>query len=139
MGDVLAFAEQRGGELRGVSNEIVSAAATLAAELGGAAHAVVLGGPGITGAESVGAFGAVRVLVGEHDALDQYVPEVYAEALAAVNRIGAMAEEQGHHPDIHLAWGVVNVEIWTHKIGGLTESDFVFAAKTDGVVASTGG
>ena len=91
MGDVLAFAEQRGGELRGVSNEIVSAAATLAAELGGAAHAVVLGGPGITGAESVGAFGAVRVLVGEHDALDQYVPEAYAEALAAVVRGGDYA------------------------------------------------
>lgn len=63
----------------------------------------------------------------------------FAQALAAVNRIGAMAEEQGHHPDIHLAWGVVSVEVWTHKINGLTESDFVFAAKTDRVVPTTGG
>jgi 4a-hydroxytetrahydrobiopterin dehydratase len=51
--------------------------------------------------------------------------------LAFVNRIGAMAEEQGHHPDIYLTWGKVRVEVWTHKINGLTESDFIFAAKTD--------
>ncbi|HSM07997.1 MAG TPA: 4a-hydroxytetrahydrobiopterin dehydratase [Gemmatimonadota bacterium] len=55
----------------------------------------------------------------------------FAEALAFVNAIGAIAEEQGHHPDIHLAWGQVGVEIWTHKIDGLTESDFVLAAKFD--------
>ncbi len=91
MGDVLAFAEQRGGELRGVSHEIVSAASTLAASLGGAVHAVVLGGPGIAGAEAVGDFGAVRVLVGEHEALKQYVPEAYAEALASVVRGGDYA------------------------------------------------
>jgi 4a-hydroxytetrahydrobiopterin dehydratase len=42
-----------------------------------------------------------------------------------------MADQQGHHPDLHLAWGKVVVEIWTHKIDGLTESDFVFAAKCD--------
>ena len=55
----------------------------------------------------------------------------FATALAFVNRVGAMAEKQGHHPDIHLAWGAVRVEIWTHKINGLTESDFIFAAKAD--------
>jgi 4a-hydroxytetrahydrobiopterin dehydratase len=55
----------------------------------------------------------------------------FKEALALVNRIGGMAEEQNHHPDIYLAWGKVRVEIWTHKINGLTESDFVFAAKCD--------
>ena len=55
----------------------------------------------------------------------------FAEALALTNRIGAIAEEQGHHPDIHLAWGRVTVEVWTHKIKGLTESDFIFAAKVD--------
>ena len=55
----------------------------------------------------------------------------FAKALAFVNRVGAMADKQGHHPDIYLAWGVVRVEVWTHKINGLTESDFVFAAKTD--------
>jgi 4a-hydroxytetrahydrobiopterin dehydratase len=55
----------------------------------------------------------------------------FKTALAFVDRVGAMAEEQNHHPDLHLAWGKVTVEIWTHKIDGLTESDFVFAAKCD--------
>lgn len=60
----------------------------------------------------------------------------FAEALAAADRIGAMAEEQQHHPDLHVAWGRLGVEVWTHKIGGLTESDFVFAAKCDAIVSS---
>jgi len=55
----------------------------------------------------------------------------FKAALAFVDRVGAMAEQQNHHPDLHLAWGKVVVEIWTHKIDGLTESDFVFAAKCD--------
>lgn len=55
----------------------------------------------------------------------------FAEALAFVNRVGAMADEQGHHPDVYLAWGRVRLQIWTHKIDGLTESDFVWAAKAD--------
>ncbi len=55
----------------------------------------------------------------------------FAEALAFTNRVGAIAEEQGHHPDIELAWGRVVATIWTHKIDGLTESDFVLAAKID--------
>ena len=55
----------------------------------------------------------------------------FAAALAFVNRIGAIAEEQNHHPDIHLAWAKVVVDVWTHKIDGLTESDFVLAAKFD--------
>ena len=55
----------------------------------------------------------------------------FAQALELVNRIGAIAEEQNHHPDLSLAWGRVGVKIWTHKINGLTESDFVFAAKCD--------
>jgi len=55
----------------------------------------------------------------------------FAEALDFVNAIGRIAEEQGHHPDVHLSWGRVGVEIWTHKIDGLTESDFVLAAKFD--------
>jgi len=52
-------------------------------------------------------------------------------ALAFVNRVGEVAEEQGHHPDILLAWGKVGVTLWTHKIDGLTESDFIMAAKID--------
>jgi len=55
----------------------------------------------------------------------------FAEALDFVNRIGAVAEEEGHHPDLYLAWGLVRVYIWTHKIDGLTESDFILAAKID--------
>ena len=58
----------------------------------------------------------------------------FAEALAFVNRVGEIAEQQAHHPDIYLAWGKVRVEIWTHKIDGLTESDFILAAKIDEVV-----
>ena len=46
-------------------------------------------------------------------------------------RVAELAEQQGHHPDIHLAWGKVGIETWTHKINGLTESDFVLAAKID--------
>jgi 4a-hydroxytetrahydrobiopterin dehydratase len=57
----------------------------------------------------------------------------FAEALQFVGRVGALAEEQAHHPDVYLTWGRVRVQIWTHKIKGLTESDFVFAAKCDRV------
>ncbi|PZR59107.1 MAG: 4a-hydroxytetrahydrobiopterin dehydratase [Candidatus Meridianibacter frigidus] len=55
-------------------------------------------------------------------------------ALAAALRIGALAEEQRHHPDLSVGWGKLGVQIWTHKIGGLTESDFIFAAKCDAIV-----
>lgn len=60
----------------------------------------------------------------------------FRQALAFTNRIGALAEEQGHHPDIHLAWGKADVSVWTHKIDGLTESDFVLAAKIQSLPAS---
>ena len=55
----------------------------------------------------------------------------FTKALAFVNEIGAIAEEQQHHPDIHLSWGRVRVEVWTHKLDGLTESDFILAARID--------
>ena len=55
----------------------------------------------------------------------------FAQALAFTNRVGAIAEAQGHHPDLHLSWGRVRVEIWTHAVSGLTRSDFVLAAKID--------
>ena len=57
----------------------------------------------------------------------------FAGALEFVNRIGAISEQQSHHPDIYMTWGKVSVEIWTHKIDGLTESDFILAAKFDEV------
>jgi len=55
----------------------------------------------------------------------------FVDAMAFANRVGDIAEEQNHHPDLHVAWGRCTVEIWTHKIEGLTESDFYFAAKAD--------
>ena len=55
----------------------------------------------------------------------------FRAALRFVNRVGELAEEQGHHPDIFLAWGRVEITTWTHKINGLTESDFILAAKID--------
>jgi 4a-hydroxytetrahydrobiopterin dehydratase len=55
----------------------------------------------------------------------------FARALDFVNKVGAVAEAEGHHPDLYLAWGKCRVEIWTHKINGLTESDFYLAAKAD--------
>ena len=50
------------------------------------------------------------------------------------NKVGALAEEIFHHPDIFLTWGKVKISIWTHKIDGLNEADFIFAAKADGLV-----
>jgi len=70
-------------------------------------------------------------VVEEHHLEKQYKFEDFQQALDFTNRVGGMAELQNHHPDIYLAWGKVKVTIWTHKIDGLTESDFIFAAKTD--------
>ncbi|MDE0837422.1 MAG: 4a-hydroxytetrahydrobiopterin dehydratase [Kiritimatiellae bacterium] len=70
-------------------------------------------------------------LINEHHLEKEYRFANFVEALAFTNRVGDVAETQNHHPDIHLAWGLVRVTIWTHKIDGLTESDFVFAAKCD--------
>lgn len=58
----------------------------------------------------------------------------FKQALAFTNEVGRIAEEQNHHPDIELGWGRVRVTIFTHKIKGLTESDFIFAAKTDALL-----
>jgi len=55
----------------------------------------------------------------------------FAAAMRFADRVGEIAEAEGHHPDLHIAWGRCGVEIWTHKIDGLTESDFVLAAKID--------
>lgn len=59
----------------------------------------------------------------------------FRTALEFANRVGEIAEAQRHHPDLHIGWGLCTVEIWTHKIGGLTESDFYLAAKVDRDVA----
>jgi 4a-hydroxytetrahydrobiopterin dehydratase len=72
-------------------------------------------------------------VVDGHHLEKEYPFKNFREALAFTNRVGELAESQGHHPDIHLAWGRVRLTLWTHKIDGLTESDFVFAAKADRV------
>jgi len=70
-------------------------------------------------------------VVDEHHLEKEWTFPDFAQALAFTNRIGAIAEAEGHHPDIFLAWGKVRVTIWTHKVDGLTRADFVLAAKID--------
>ena len=70
-------------------------------------------------------------VVGEHHIQKSYRFPTFADGLAFVNRVGALAETEGHHPDVKLSWGKVEISIWTHKIDGLTESDFILAAKID--------
>ena len=72
-------------------------------------------------------------VVEEHHLHKVFTYPDFKHALDFVNRAGAIAEEQGHHPDILLAWGKAEVTIHTHKIDGLTESDFILAAKLDRV------
>lgn len=67
----------------------------------------------------------------EHHLEKTYKFDNFVRALDFTNQVGEIAEEQGHHPDIYLAWGRVGLKIWTHAIDGLTESDFVLAAKCD--------
>jgi 4a-hydroxytetrahydrobiopterin dehydratase len=69
--------------------------------------------------------------VGDHHLRKQYKFKNFRESLDFVNRVGELAETQGHHPDVYFGWGQAEITIWTHKIDGLTESDFVLAAKID--------
>ena len=61
----------------------------------------------------------------------EYRLQNFMDAMALANKLADVAEQEGHHPDLYIAWGKCKVEIWTHKIKGLTESDFYFAAKAD--------
>ena len=61
----------------------------------------------------------------------------FTEALTFTNQIGSIAEKEGHHPDIELGWGRVKIIIWTHKIDGLSESDFILAAKISAIGKTT--
>ena len=61
----------------------------------------------------------------------EYKFKNFVQALEFVNKVGQLAESQGHHPDIYLAWGKVKLTLWTHKINGLHKNDFIFAAKAD--------
>ncbi len=70
-------------------------------------------------------------VVADHHLTKSFFFSDFKTALAFVNRAGAVAEAEGHHPDLLLAWGRVDVKTYTHKIDGLTESDFILAAKID--------
>jgi 4a-hydroxytetrahydrobiopterin dehydratase len=70
-------------------------------------------------------------VVDEHHVTRTFAFSDFKQALDFVNKVGALAEEQGHHPDIRLAWGKAEITLWTHKVDGLTESDFIMAAKID--------
>jgi 4a-hydroxytetrahydrobiopterin dehydratase len=70
-------------------------------------------------------------VVDEHHLRRSFKFPDFRTALDFVNRVGELAEQQGHHPDLFLVWGRVDVTTWTHKINGLTESDFILAAKID--------
>ncbi|MBI4140119.1 4a-hydroxytetrahydrobiopterin dehydratase [Candidatus Woesearchaeota archaeon] len=70
-------------------------------------------------------------VVREHHIEKEYKFDDFAKALLFVNKTGKLAEQQGHHPDIVLKWGYVKLTLWTHKVDGLTERDFILAAKID--------
>ncbi|MEE8586646.1 MAG: 4a-hydroxytetrahydrobiopterin dehydratase [Acidobacteriota bacterium] len=70
-------------------------------------------------------------VVENHHLLKELRFQDFRTALDFVNRVGAIAEQESHHPDLHLSYGRVEVTIWTHKIKGLSESDFILAAKID--------
>jgi len=88
-----------------------------------------LKGPAIQ--ELLTALGNGWMVIHEHHLEKEYKFCEFADALVFTNHVGALAEAEGHHPDIYLAWGKVKLTLWTHKIDGLTESDFIFAAKAD--------
>ena len=70
-------------------------------------------------------------VINEHHLEKEYKFANFQKALDFTNQVGAIAEQEGHHPDIHLSWGRVRLVIWTHSVNGLTENDFVLAAKCD--------
>ena len=81
--------------------------------------------------ELLAELGGGWTVIDAHHLEKAYTFPDFVSALAFTNAVGAIAEEQGHHPDILLAWGRVKLTIWTHAIDGLTESDFILAAKAD--------
>jgi 4a-hydroxytetrahydrobiopterin dehydratase len=97
------------------------------------------GVPPLKGEELAGfsaKLGAEWKVVDEHHLERMFTFEDFQTALDFTNQVGALAESEAHHPDIHLAWGKVTLTIWTHKIDGLTESDFILAAKAEQLYAS---
>jgi len=70
-------------------------------------------------------------IIDGHHIEKEYLFDEYRQALNFTFQVGLLAEAQGHHPDMLLRWGKCKVTLWTHKINGMTESDFIFAAKMD--------
>jgi 4a-hydroxytetrahydrobiopterin dehydratase len=70
-------------------------------------------------------------VVGGHHLSKAYEFKNFADALAFVNRVGGVAESEGHHPDVTFGWAYARVQIYTHAIDGLSESDFILAARID--------
>jgi len=68
-------------------------------------------------------------IIDEHHLEREFKFKNFVEALAFTNKVGEVAEAENHHPDIYLSWGKVRISLWTHKIGGLSENDFIMAAK----------
>ncbi|MBK6846998.1 MAG: 4a-hydroxytetrahydrobiopterin dehydratase [Proteobacteria bacterium] len=90
--------------------------------------------PALRGAELealLGQLGGDWRLVAEHHLARDYTFADFRQALTFANAVGELAEQQGHHPELLVGWGKVGITIWTHKVDGLTESDFVLAAKID--------
>jgi electron transfer flavoprotein alpha subunit len=146
MGDVLAVVEQREGTIRGISNEVVSAAAGVAGGLGGSVHALLVGGPGLSAeASALGRFGAERVRVAEMDALSGYHPRGYAEVVADAVRsgnysaviFGATAQGKDLAPrvaallDLPLASDVTSLQV---EGGSVVAERPVFAGKAFSIV-----
>ena len=73
-------------------------------------------------------------IIDDHHLEKEYRFKNFREALAFTNQLGELAEQEGHHPDLFLSYGKVRVQLWTHKINGLSESDFILAAKYDQIV-----
>ena len=82
-------------------------------------------------AELLAQLGTNWQVIAEHHLQKEFTFPDFKSALTFTNQVGDLAEEQGHHPDLHLAWGKVEITIWTHKIDGLHQSDFILAAKID--------
>lgn len=90
--------------------------------------------PALTGKKLlplIGQLGHGWHVVHEHHLMKRFAFPDFVTALKFVNAVGEIAEQESHHPDLLLGWGKVEVSIWTHKIDGLTESDFVLAAKIE--------
>jgi 4a-hydroxytetrahydrobiopterin dehydratase len=118
-----------------VAARLITTGSTMANELAAKECIPCKGGiPPLKGRELADLYsqlGAGWKVVDEHHLEKEFTFKNFREALAFTNQIGELAEQQSHHPDIYLSWGKVGVMIWTHKIDGLTESDFILAAKID--------